>query len=475
MALTMNPAAASYPLTCIDNQEFIERIVHQPVRVERFRWVEISVSCPSPVHHIRSNSVEGTRQFETINAVKSFARICALWLALNLGCQRSSYDDACPAIARIAGSSMEPTLLGPQKSSFCRSCQACNRFSEESIVGDNRVTCPRCGFESSCDTWQAGMTVAIDPIVRSAIRRSDLVVVRDRDSIHLEVKRVVGLPHESVVVIDGDLWINGNRFQKSISQFLSQAIVVERWPAIEMRLAVEAEPSRRDFAYQSYSLWPRIGEKLQPHPSPILDEYRGNAAESRQLVAVRDIGLQLKLAELPSLSTRIEIKLWVDDAIRCIPIALSSDGIHIQSSFTAIYFVPWDASTLPIVNAVMVDGRILVGTAQQAVSLNLADYAASNSGNHTAAACSSTTPIVLSLFDGIVSIENASIVRDIHYRGPHGEVKFELPALGGFHVLGDNVSNSFDSRQRWPNGVSSDIIVGKVTRELRVTPELVDR
>jgi hypothetical protein len=32
----------------------------------------------------------------------------------------------------------------------------------------------------------------------------------------------------------------------------------------------------------------------------------------------------------------------------------------------------------------------------------------------------------------------------------------------GYHLLGDNVSNSWDSRQRWPQGVSREWILGRL-------------
>ena len=108
----------------------------------------------------------------------------------------------------------------------------------------------------------------------------------------------------------------------------------------------------------------------------------------------------------------------------------------------------------------VVDGRLLVGNKRLGRSLDVNEYVLD--AGHSTSDCSATRPISLTLLEGQVAIVQAFIVRDIHYRGWNGENEFSLPAVAGYRLLGDNVSNSSDARQRWPEGVPVESIVGRV-------------
>ena len=376
---------------------------------------------------------------------------------------------------------MEPTLLGPQRLAYCESCQQTKRFYADSISERRPTRCPQCGIHVTCEGWQDGEEVQVVRLDRrkQTFRRGEIVVLRESNTDKLEVKRVVGLPYESLKFIDGDLWVDGRIFQKSMPQFLSQAIEVDRWPEIEGTLRAIPGDVPIVHHFQYLSLWPQVNQELQAHPSPILDEYQSNAAESRRLIPVRDIGLKLAFSPEIVRPVKMEIQLWVNDAIRRVHITLTSAEISlkkesmqirdVQSSKSTI--IPWSSDHSRSIIVAMVDGRMLVGNERYFQPISISDLD-DNSEASEAHNCSADTPITLAILDGELSIVQAIVVRDIHYRGWHGVGAFTLPATSSYHVLGDNVSNSGDSRQRWPDGVSPNWIIGRVLLANRIRPEL---
>jgi signal peptidase I len=115
----------------------------------------------------------------------------------------------------VAGSSMAPTLEGPRRMFHCDACQFEFLVGLDQLIDDDRAVCPRCGqiSERRCDRADLrGDRLLVD---RTAFalrqpRRWDVVVFRaPEDANQLFVKRIVGLPGETVAIRDGDLWING--------------------------------------------------------------------------------------------------------------------------------------------------------------------------------------------------------------------------------------------------------------------------
>lgn len=337
---------------------------------------------------------------------------------------------------------MEPALHGRRIRFHCEQCIRNGWFAEE-IVSPS-ATCPWCGGEVIADAMLSAQKVFVEPIdERTELRRFDRVVVHDRETDTLEVKRLVGFPWENLRVIDGDLFVDGERLKKSLPQFLDQAVVVDYW----------AEASRNfdetvivPVRYQSTSLWPRFGAERVSHPSPILDDYKMCPSESRPFVSVGDLGLRLELGAFPTESAELKIEMGVSANSRSVTISFSDSSWTVQGVT--------DSFHQPVIVMAFVDGRWMLGDDSKAGIINVPATEAAD--------LSPEQPFAVSRLLGNVSVRRAFVLRDIHYRGIDGEADLELPGGIGYHLLGDNVSNSLDSRQRWPNGVPRPQIVGRV-------------
>jgi hypothetical protein len=110
-----------------------------------------------------------------------------------------------------------------------------------------------------------------------------------------------------------------------------------------------------------------------------------------------------------------------------------------------------------------VDGRLLIGGDRFGRALEIRDIRSDD--RLLPSECSPSKPISLRMLQGRLCILQAFVVRDIHYRGWNGEDEFRLPAVAGYRLLGDNVSNSADSRQRWPEGIPSESIIGRIVSD----------
>ena len=151
--------------------------------------------------------------------------------ALALVCVRVLLVQGTIFPAVVASGSMAPTLLGPHRTYRCPTCgdtfsSGCETVSEPNVV------CPNCGdktIPADQTTPSKGTRVLLDrwkSIWQTPQRGAVVAIRRDPPDSDLEIKRVVGLPGETITIRQGDIFVNGARWKKSWSEFQPLAIPV---------------------------------------------------------------------------------------------------------------------------------------------------------------------------------------------------------------------------------------------------------
>ncbi len=394
---------------------------------------------------------------------------------------------------------MEPTLQGPRVIGTCDDCQHPFSLAEEIARRVSVLRCPQCDepiepFDSL--TQIPGQSVLIDRVSESAkLLRGDIVVFNDDSSPSelpppeskqatqkslyqksRQIKRLVGFPGESIRIAEGDLFVDGHRYQKSADNFYRTAIHVSDWPeAIEFI----RHPTDRSshVAFQSTSLWPRTSAHSQRNPSPILDELPINADEPFEFTPVHDIGVVFETQSKPKLNGAITIGIWSRGFMRsidlhfydhrCIATPCSQENTSLSATFCYDKTVGEWSENLNRMLVAVVDARLLVAWFDQKDRVvNSAEWDLHEcldlSDRFAGAQASAVRPIVISICDEIPQVNSMRVIRDIHYRGPRGEDDFALPIVNAMHVLGDNVSISNDSRSGLSSGILRNRITGRV-------------
>jgi len=389
---------------------------------------------------------------------------------------------------------MEPTLVGPRLVGDCNACRTRFSLAEEITLRVTFARCPHCdAVVDLVDSVERkpGQQVTIEPIMLSSrLHRGDLVIFDDSTIGHepsstathapsRSVKRLAGFPGESIRITDGDLFVDGRRHQKSADDFYRMAVHVDSWDFAVDCFSDDSGPIRSS-VYESTSLWPRIGERAIRHASPILDELSTNTDEPFEFVQVHDIGMLMQFETFPLVHFDMAISIWSRDALRSVQLRFSPTRCDIAATMKTSESIPVVTSwNLPEgVNgcgairllAATVDGRFIVallddlGLAVRSHYWTLdeciGDRLATNGAGY-----SSERPIVVSVRGTHPQLRIIHVIRDIHYRGPNGEYDYPLSIVDAYHVLGDNVSISSDSRSQLSEGIERNRISARVILE----------
>jgi len=403
-----------------------------------------------------------------------------------------------PRFAVIIGSSMEPTLRGPSLQWSCTECQARCWFAVDSIIEGLPIRCPKCqawneglSLQDSSSTerpWVEGSQVQyysrnavvskrqatyVGTETHRGLKRGDLLVLQDGEDGEPEVKRLVGFPGESLRIWDGDLWIQDRRWTSSLEESLKRAVLLSYDSA-------QANSSVQSGTWQGHSTdrslpTHRLGSSLDlesegvasivfvPLQSSLIsNEFLRNAHEKTTPIPVNDVGLALQIG-----STSIEWQLVV--RIRSAKYEQSvtfdwADGslsINLQGQeFLIPFLVNQENSWLMIY---LCDGHCLVGNAREEIARIAMDGLEQEDDLLTIE--DSTQPIYIECKLGAIEIPQKLVFRDIHYRGHLDASEQVIDSSDGYIVLGDNVSLSNDSRQRWSSGLEWSSIRGMVVEQ----------
>lgn len=133
----------------------------------------------------------------------------------------------------VSSGSMAPALCGPHSQVRCAACGhgfACGIDDDDSRV--RPAVCPDCGAAGEpLSQWPQSSGDRVLVVKRGAwapLRRFDAVAIRRPDEPgRMAVKRLVGMPGETISLANGDVWIDGRIARKSLDEQLAMAVLVE--------------------------------------------------------------------------------------------------------------------------------------------------------------------------------------------------------------------------------------------------------
>jgi signal peptidase I len=375
-------------------------------------------------------------------------------------------------VGRIAGSSMEPALRGPRLEIVCTNCQSSNSWTYDAWNPSREARCQFCReyLDTSDPKVTQGETIRYVPIPRlrpstaptadakedrtsggqsDLVDRWDILVLEARQDDNPEanqinqVKRVVGLPGETIRIAQGRIYADGKPIVPNLSEFMQQAVVIAHWElgsnSPGENLPSENSPSKT------------LEEFLSGIAAPIDNALPINAHDSHHPVAVSDIGIAMRLAQ-PQSNWNLKFQLAHGD--QRVPIELScyekdtqvtlvapgiqegTDSVPSPSPPSPSPQIGWIRSWQPSwIHIVVLGGRLIVfDERQERWSVALGPMQEGLRWTE------------LSLVDPPGLIDRCMIYRGLHYRGIRDSPEQEFAAAEGWIVLGDNGTISEDSR-----------------------------
>ncbi len=402
---------------------------------------------------------------------------------------------------RIDGPSMAPTLCGTHRAVACGDCGISFRVDGEHLPESGRLVCPNCGFrqiDAARQPLHAGDTVLVDrwPLLARMPRRWEVVAYNDPHEPGAAVKRVAGLPGETISIRDGDLYVSDRIVRKSIGEFWQTAVLVhddahrprsqpDNGKPHSLRWVPSAENSGWQADDGGYRFDPHgdtTADRLQyvhwrcdaslterDEPAAILDNDAYNQAVPRQLNEVHDLVLSCS-ARLPAdgdLTVEIESRgIW-----RQVQLDGGRQAISASAGGKTLATATWPQNLSGRSFQLVVgqfDAQISAAIDGQPVLRTPLDE------SPTSDEVAGVHPRIRISAASAVWIGNVKVWRDIYLLEPRGTrrpwMANEPLAKDQFFVLGDNVPVSIDSRHWKQGGISRRQIRGIVLGPQRSGP-----
>lgn len=412
---------------------------------------------------------------------------------------RTWYVEGLLVPCRVTSGSMAETLLGPHREVTCRDCGhhfVCGADVQPVSTG---ATCPNCGCADNDLAAQPDLTGDLLLIDKSAFhlrppRRWEVVAFRrpqQADKIH--VKRVVGLPGESIQIRDGDVYVEGRLQRKTLVQQRAMAILVHdansrpkldpnppdrwrgknkdsEWASAAGRFARRSTPGDDEVDLLEYRHWCREpGQEGVFSECPITDLCGYNQTRPRRhenIHPVFDLMLSLRLVETWGQGW---LNVTATDGQEDFEVLIHPNRNRYESLHNRRP-IPTDAARLPplppqgdelLLELSLFDRQFLLAFNGRTVITY--PYGPSETGKRKP----TSRPLAIGARKLGVTIRDLRVYRDVYYTTPigiEGRWGLDKPLMLGenqYFVLGDNSPISEDSRT-WPEGaIPARLLVGK--------------
>ncbi len=392
----------------------------------------------------------------------------------------------------VTSGSMAPSLLGPHRQWRCTTCQREFDCGLESLPAAGILAvCPECGAEH--DPLQGvdrdGDRVLVD---RSAFlwrlpRRWEVVVFRcPEEPGTLCVKRVVGLPGESVQIQNGDVLIDGRVAKKNLVDGRALAVPVHdasprdsRWRANtagtwhwdgEKLIHPDRDGASNDMAnsdvasdnidWLTYRHRRYVTPGESPTTGPIVDESPYDQNESRQLSPVADLYIRCEVQ-----ASGTGLVYWRDSSgadqflVRLNVVSGEGELLH-NGRPAARFAVPAARLQKPVRLELMLADCRVQWALDERVLLEYDYLPRAGSKPPTA------EPLAIGARGPRVEIRGLQVLRDVYYTpGPPGAPAQYRLGPDEYFLLGDNSPHAVDSRYWSPRQVlSGRLLLGRALR-----------
>jgi signal peptidase I len=385
--------------------------------------------------------------------------------------------------------SMATQLLGVHGAAECLECGEPIRWGTDLTPFDvPGLLCPRCGGEQT--EFAKRTTLGGDRLLVNrnaylfrAPRRWEIVAFRDPETANRTlVKRIVGLPSETISIRDGDLFSGAERIQKSLRELRALAIPVadagnpspdprfSPWRGATNASQWETHPTGAGLAYLHLPTlsatdfdWlvyrPAVASRGAAD-APLTDGLAYNQDRLRADVPVTDvlISFRARFQGEGRLAIRFpakdDILLTIEPKAGRVEVLVSGET---RSFATLGPFGPAPAS----VTAAYCDGRVLAEVNGEEIDFGTdADIGSATPGPETKNAA-----LALGAAGVGVEIAGLRVERDVYYLPPldGGVAAADSYTLGNdeYLMLGDNPARSADSRYWETPGVGRNSLLGR--------------
>jgi len=361
----------------------------------------------------------------------------------------------------VASRSMTPALLGPARAWTCTSCSqqfACSLDSlPEPALG---VHCPNCGAVAELEVGRdrPGQRVFVDRATAwfKPISRWEAIVYRNREYPHPRcVKRVVGLPGETIEIAGGQVLVDGHVAKKNLEQFRQVAVGVHG-PSIDAQSWKRGEThhwrvasGHAQFAAQLADDTLRLEWLTYQHrqngnvsdATSILDESPLDQAESRLLNPVHDLLLACRARVRGAGQLCLRVACGHGDFIATLAPQLGTGRLTRDGMTVGDFMIPAAASARETrIELAVVDGRAMLSVAGNTILAADFDSQSDMSG-------APASVLAVGARNVEVDISELSVLRDIFYTpAPSGRPAKVKLGPDEYYVLGDNSPHAIDTR-----------------------------
>lgn len=391
----------------------------------------------------------------------------------------------------VSGASMAETLLGQHRQLVCGDCGATYRCADdEPIMPGKRAVCPNCG--AARQRLDEPPAISADGVIvdRSAFlfrspRRWDLAAFRaPARTAQTFVKRIVGLPGETIELKRGDVYANGEIQRKNLTQLRAMAVpvhdsthepisVASRWAPDDAtsgwrqngrrywhagtEARKDSDDAKRPIDWLTYHHRVRTGDTVEE--APIIDSLGYNQTRPvTQWHFVRDLMIRCRVRMPPAgnavwllTDARSEFLIKIDGQEQTL--AIVQDGLQIYRAALAE-----DVTKAAIVCEVaLCDQQVLLAFGGREIATVI--YTPPRRPPRP-----TSRPVAIGTQGGELEVWDLMVLRDVYYTpGIHGrgDPSQDLLANDEYFMLGDNSQHSGDSREWQHPGVSADDLLGK--------------